>query len=239
VKFYYYVYRITNLLDGKFYIGVHKSRDPNDQRYFGSGKRVRRAIAKHGIENFRKEFIQFFDTPAEAFTREKELITPEMIESNECYNMNSGGKGGSCKGHMKDKTKCRAPKSAEQRAKISKALMGKCYHTEDGHRRMVESLIGNQRAKGMTYTHTPEARAAQSRAKLGWKMTDETKAKLSKMRKGKGCGELNAMSNPIHRAKISATHTGQRGLHHPDFPGYRRAHPGSPKWEKLISEGYR
>jgi hypothetical protein len=42
------VYRTTNLVNGKFYIGVHKTDDPNDG-YLGSGKLIGRAFQKYGF----------------------------------------------------------------------------------------------------------------------------------------------------------------------------------------------
>jgi hypothetical protein len=49
------VYKITNLVNGKYYIGKDKHSIKN---YLGSGKIIKSAILKYGIENFKKEILQ-------------------------------------------------------------------------------------------------------------------------------------------------------------------------------------
>ena len=77
---YYYLYRITNLINDKIYIGVHKI----DDGYMGSGKVVLSAIRKYGSENFRKEILEYFDTDADMFRREKEVVTEEFVSRQMC-----------------------------------------------------------------------------------------------------------------------------------------------------------
>lgn len=48
---YGYIYKTTNLINNKIYIGQHKS-DRFDESYFGSGKLLKQAIQKYGKENF-------------------------------------------------------------------------------------------------------------------------------------------------------------------------------------------
>jgi ribosomal protein L7Ae-like RNA K-turn-binding protein len=86
---YYTIYKITNVINGKYYIGMHQTNDLEDG-YFGSGVGLRRAINKHGKHNFKKEIIFIFDKEEDMIQKEKELVT---ISENS-YNMTEGGKGG-------------------------------------------------------------------------------------------------------------------------------------------------
>lgn len=91
-KKYNYFYKITNKLNGHYYYGVHCTNDIDDG-YMGSGKRLHYAYDKYGIENFSKEILEYFDTKEEAFQYEYDHITEEMITSDECYNLQGGGRG--------------------------------------------------------------------------------------------------------------------------------------------------
>ena len=90
---FYTIYEIINLIDGKVYIGKHQTKDLNDG-YMGSGKFIKRAIAKYGIENFRKEILFQFDNEVDMNVKEAELVTKEFCLREDTYNLCVGGNGG-------------------------------------------------------------------------------------------------------------------------------------------------
>lgn len=89
----YYIYKITNKLNGKFYIGKHKQleNEPFD-RYWGSGKILNQAFNKYGKENFTKEIIE---ECTKENINEREIYWIEKLNAR-CgnYNVSRGGKGG-------------------------------------------------------------------------------------------------------------------------------------------------
>ena len=90
---FYIVYKTTNLINGKVYIGKHKTNDLNDG-YLGSGNELRAAIKKYGAENFSREVLHFLSNEDEMDSKEAELVTEEFIKLDSNYNRCPGGKGG-------------------------------------------------------------------------------------------------------------------------------------------------
>ena len=133
----FYIYRITNLINGKTYIGQHKYKKLNDS-YMGSGKILKQSIKKHGIENFRKEIlysrIQYKET---ADDMERFAIAKERAIGKAEYNIAAGG-GGTVGVYP----------SQESRNKMSKSQKGNQnhkgkYHSEETKRKISETKKGH------------------------------------------------------------------------------------------------
>lgn len=99
------VYKTTCLVNGKIYVGVHQTEDPEVfDGYIGDGIATyftyylrnpkwafHYAVAKYGIENFRRETLFVFDTEKEAYKKEEEIVNLEFIQRDDTYNVALGG----------------------------------------------------------------------------------------------------------------------------------------------------
>ena len=89
----HYIYKITCTINGKYYIGMHSTFNLEDG-YMGSGKRIKRSIEKHGLENHVKEILEFLKDRSSLKEREKELVNENLLKDSHCLNLQLGGVGG-------------------------------------------------------------------------------------------------------------------------------------------------
>lgn len=202
----YLIYKITNRINGKIYIGQHQTEDLNDD-YMGSGKGICRAIKKYGKENFTKEIL-FYCTDWETMnSMEEMLVDNEFVSRKDTYNMKTGG---SC-GILSEEVRRRIsesmkgkpapwnshPKSEETRKKISDIKKGK-QHSEETRRKISESLKGRsawnkgkhlseERKRRISETMKEKSKSEEwrrhlshlSEAHKGKHLSEETKRKIS------------------------------------------------------------
>lgn len=187
----YYIYKITNLINGKTYIGQHKYKELDDY-YMGSGKHLINAQKKYGIKNFKKEILIFNVAKKEHIDLlEKTFIAfeREKVGVENCYNITDGGGGGS------------GPMSEEHKMKISKANKGKHRQpcSEETRKRMSEAQKGKKLSEE-TRKKISESRKGEKNPFYGKKLkatfkgrhhSEETRKRLSEISKGnqyhKGC----------------------------------------------------
>ena len=167
------VYKTTNLINNKIYIGVDSNNDP---KYLGSGKLLRKAIFKYGKQNFLKETLKEFSTPKEAFLYEKYLIDQlDAINSKNCYNIKPGGKGGHNNHDYSGENNPMYGKSMKE------ILISK-YGEEEGLYRMKETRRkGAEAFKGQKINFTEDhcKSISDSRLKYFSRITDEEKKELN------------------------------------------------------------
>jgi len=181
----YCIYRITNLINGKTYIGQHKYKDLNDD-YMGSGKCLKRAQAKYGIENFKKDIL-VFGIVKKSFIDllEKEYIKFYRSIGKAEYNIADGGQGGSI-----NKGKKFGPMSEEHKRKISEAQKGKRFSEE--HRRKLSEVNKGERNPwyGKHFSEETRKKISESLKALCWFNNGEINVRAKECPEGFVAGRL-------------------------------------------------
>ena len=125
---YGYIYKTTNLVNNKIYIGQHRGAYL-DENYLGSGKLLAAAINKYGKGSFKCELLELCADKTALDQKEKEYIKKYNSQNNEIgYNISEGGQGGDlgsvARSHISESLRG-IPKSLEHRKKLSEANKGK------------------------------------------------------------------------------------------------------------------
>jgi len=89
---FYTVYKTTNIINNKIYIGLHETEDLDDS-YLGSGILLKQSIKKYGSNNFKKEILFVYNNKTEMINKEKELVSEAFINRRDTYNLSKGGFG--------------------------------------------------------------------------------------------------------------------------------------------------
>lgn len=188
----YLIYKITNNLNGKIYIGKHKT-DNLDDGYMGSGTAIRRAVKKYGIENFTKEIL--FDVYGEDLMNflEEAIVDEAFVRRKDTYNMALGGSGRTHVEHSEETRRklSEANKgkhlSEEVKRKMSESHKGRPGHpqSEEAKRKISEAGKGRKSwNSGKHNIYSEEAKRRISEAMKGKHHSEETKRKISDASKG-------------------------------------------------------
>jgi len=87
----YLIYKITNTINGRYYIGRHSTNNIDDG-YMGSGRAICNAISKYGAHVFTKEIIAESFSKEDLWELEKIIVNEDVVKDPKSYNMAYGGK---------------------------------------------------------------------------------------------------------------------------------------------------
>lgn len=174
-----YIYKTTNKIDGKVYIG--KCQGEFRPSYFGSGLRLKRALKSHGRNNFNIEVICTLPEQSQLDEFEKFMISKyrEIMGRDRIYNIQDGGEGGLGLRH-----------SEESKNKMSRKRKGWTVHSVSHFREMAKKR-GSPWNKGLTKKDHPKimTMAKYKEGKIphnfGKPMSEEQKKKLHLRMKGR------------------------------------------------------
>jgi hypothetical protein len=171
-----FVYRYTNKLNGKWYIGSHKGHP--DDGYTASGVLIKQSFAKHGMESFDREIL--YQGP-NYISEERKLLTElNAAKSNESYNLintasdNLNGYRLSGDDHPM--------KRPEVALKVSKSKKGK--FNSNGHLGLRHSEETKDKMSQNNAMKRPECQQKLSKSRTGMKFSDEHRENMSKTKKG-------------------------------------------------------
>ena len=156
----YLIYKITNKINSKYYIGAHRTKDINDS-YMGSGTVIRRAINKYGVDQFTKEIIQTCESENEMFETEHAIIGDLWESDHLCYNAKPGGAGGW--GHIDSSGENNPMRNKDVAKKVSDSLRKKYAEDEEYAKDLRKSFM--------------KATMASAKKRKGQKDSQETKDK--------------------------------------------------------------
>lgn len=226
---YYYLYEIKNTVNGKIYVGVHKTKNLDDG-YMGSGVAIRQAIKKYGIAAFTKDILEYFETAAEMYAREREIVTEEFISRDDVYNMRCGGQGGFEEINKKGLNINHVPRSDEFKRNLSERMKENNPSKKPGAKERMSKASKKMMSTGNHPFKDPDKqRELRNRpCKDGRSRSQVSKDTVTKMVE-------SGTHNFLHFDDVSCEHCGKIS----NYPNYKRWHGKNCKHKVPEVEGHR
>jgi group I intron endonuclease len=183
-----FVYLTTNLSNNKQYIGSHNG-DANDN-YLGSGKYIKSAIRKYGIESFKRVILEECNHEDNLILEEKYIKEYNTLQPNG-YNISPTG-GHGLNGRVSNETKQKIKNKQKGKKKIDYYI--EKHGVKEGtskYNKWIELL----RSKSKGYKHSPENIEKIRQASIGRICTDERKRKIGEANKIKSLGNKNHLGH--------------------------------------------
>lgn len=167
------IYKTTNLVNGKFYIGKDTKNDPT---YLGSGMLLHKAIQKYGIESFKKEILEECVNSVELAKQEIYWIAKfNATDRKVGYNITDGGFGGD--------TFTNNPNKEIIRERHKQATSDRNNRdggwSADPLKRIAMAKKANATRTDMGYKHSEETKQKLSKTLTGRVITEEWKKNIS------------------------------------------------------------
>jgi hypothetical protein len=176
-KKYHFIYKTTNVLSGKYYLGMHSTDNLNDG-YMGSGKRLRYSINKYGKDNHKVEILEFVESREDLKIREEEIVNLNEIAKVECMNLVVGGQGGFI-----------SLSACTKGGNIACTVSHKITWGRDREKNLKRI---SEEAKNRAKDPTHKAKLLHNLSLRPKQHSEETKKKMSDSSKGKGKGNSNS-----------------------------------------------
>lgn len=131
----------------------------------GSGKRLRRSIRKYGVENHKKEILEFFENRELLIENEKKIITPEILIDKNCMNIQPGGGGG----FSLEQQQINAKKSNLKQKELRNNIEWVKNKSKKISKSLVESYKTGTRKKGVFYDWSGKKHKEETKKIIGEK----------------------------------------------------------------------
>lgn len=173
------IYKITNNINGKCYIGqtVGKLAERMAAHFHSVNKKINHplydSINKYGKENFKVEIIEICSSIEELNFLEKYYIKQyNSINREFGYNLTDGGKNS----RLSEASKQKIAKKATGRKKSKEECLAISKRNKD--REVPSHVIEAMRQANIGKKHSQELRDKMRKSRIGKKLSEETKEKM-------------------------------------------------------------